>query len=141
MEGPGDCKQAATLGGVSKRPRGTTLSLMRDAFFIVGSGGGVSIPPRGGEWRWGTHHCSPSPGIKKQRLRGERRRRQSRGREVEVVGFDATTSRKKRDDSSGGSGGDCDGNGKCCAAAIAGFGNNNYDDAGQRPLRWRQFAL
>ena len=37
-------------------------------FFVVGSGGGVSIPPRGREWQRGTHHRSPSPGIKRQRL-------------------------------------------------------------------------
>ena len=29
----------------------------------------------------------------------------------------------------GGGGGNCDGEGKCCAAAVAGFGDDNYDDA------------
>ena len=41
------------------------------------------------------------------------RRRQSRGREVEAGGVDATTSRRKRDDH--GSSGNCAGNRKCRA--------------------------
>ena len=128
-------------GGASGQ--GGRHSSTRDAFFVVGSGGGVSIPPRGGEWRRGTHHCSPSPGIKRQRLRVERRRWQSRGQEVEVGGIDATTSRQKRNDRGGGGNGDgnCDGDGKCRAAAIAGFCDENYNNTCQRPLQWGQLAL
>jgi hypothetical protein len=61
---------------------------------------------------------------------------------VEAGGIDATTSRQKRDNrSSGGSGGgNCDGNRKCCAAAVMGFGNDNYDNACQRPLWWGQLT-
>ena len=70
-------------------------------------------------------------GIERQKLCVERRRRQSRGQEVEG-GINATTSQQMIDDRSGGfGGGNCDGDGKCRAAAVAGFGDDNYDDTCQ----------
>jgi hypothetical protein len=127
-------------GGERKRPRGTTL--VNEGCFFLSLAVAAVCPSllRGGEWRWGTHHCSLSPGIERQRLRVERRRWQSRGQEVEAGGVDATTSRQKRDDCGGGSGGNCDGDKKCRDSAITGFGNDNYDDACQRPLWWGQLA-
>ena len=111
-------------------------------FFVVGSGGGVSIPPWGGEVAAGHSPSLPSPSIDRQRLRAERQRWQSRGREVEAGGVDATTSQQKRDDrGGGGSAGNCDGNRKCHAAAVKGFGDDIYDNTCQQPLRWGQLAL
>ena len=45
-----------------------------------------------------------------------------------------TTSRQTRDNPGGDEGhGDCNGDEKCLAAAIAGFGDDDYDDNCQRP--------
>ena len=63
---------------------------------------------------------------------------------MEAGGINATTSWQKRDNrgggGGGGGGGTCDGDGKCCTAAIMGFGDDNYDNACQRPLRWGQLV-
>ena len=130
------------LGGGSKRPRGTTLIDVGRFFLSLAMAAVFPSLLGGGEWWRGTHHCSPSPGIERQRLRVERRRRQSRGQEVEARGVNATTRQQKRDyrGSSGSGGSNCDGDKKCRASAITGFGNDNYDDACQRPLWWGQLA-